>query len=92
MQIIEFLGVGLVAGWIMGKVRKGKNGYGLLKSLVIGVIGSFIGWFFMGFLRVESPNLLTELAMAVLGAAVFFFVVGLFSGKKKKKSSEEDEE
>ncbi len=90
--ILEFLLVGLAAGWIMGKVRhrKGK-GYGLIKSLVIGTIGSLIGFFLMGFFKVESPNILTKIAMAVMGTAFFFFIVGLLRGTKKKKSEDEEE-
>ena len=91
MQLLEFLGVGLAAGWIMGKIRRGR-GYGLVGNLVVGVIGSFIGWFVMGFLKVETPNLFTQLAMAVVGAVVFFFVIGLFKRKKRKKSDEDDDE
>ena len=90
MQLVEFLVVGLVAGWIMGRIRRGK-GYGLIGNLIIGAIGSFIGWFLMGFLKVETPNLLTRIAMAVMGAVVFFLVMGALKWKKKKKSDEDDE-
>lgn len=92
MALLQFLGVGLVAGWVMGKIRKGKGkGYGLIKSLLVGVIGSFIGWFLMGFMKVESPNLFTQLAMAVMGATVFSLVVTLLTGKKKKIPDEDEE-
>ncbi len=90
MPLLEFVCVGLVAGWIMGKIRRGR-GYGLAGNLVVGVIGSFIGWFLMGFLKVEPPNLLGRVAMAVVGAVVFFLLVGLLKFKRKKKSKEEDE-
>lgn len=91
MQLLEFLLVGLAAGWMMGKIRKGKSGYGLFMSLAIGAIGSFIGWFLIGFLRIESRNVLTELLMALTGAALFFFVTGSLTGKKKKPAEGEDE-
>lgn len=92
MPLLQFLTVGLIAGWAMGKLRSPKGkGYGLLKSLLIGVIGSFIGWFLMGFLKVESPNLLAQLAMAVMGATLFSLLVTVVFGKKKKKSEDDDE-
>ena len=88
MQLVEFLVVGLAAGWIMGKIRRGE-GYGLIGNLVIGAIGSCIGWFLMGFLKVEAPNIFARIAMAVMGAAVFFLIAGIFR-RKKKKSDEDD--
>ena len=91
MQMLRFLVIGLVAGWVMGKIRRG-SGYGFFGNLIIGAIGSFIGWFIMGFLKVETPNLLAQLAMAVVGAVVFFLVMGLFKRKKGKKSDEDDDE
>ncbi len=76
----------------MGQIRKGKKqGYGIFKSLLTGVAGSFIGWFLMGFMNIEFPNLLTQVLMAMTGVALLFFVTGLIFGKKKKKPEEGDE-
>jgi uncharacterized membrane protein YeaQ/YmgE (transglycosylase-associated protein family) len=43
-SLIAFLIVGLVAGWLAGKIMRGR-GFGLLGNLAIGVIGSFVGGF-----------------------------------------------
>ena len=83
--------MGVAAGWIMGKIRRGR-GYGFIGNLTIGAIGSFIGWFLMGFLKVEAPNLFAQIAMAVVGAVVFFFIMGLFKRKKRKKPEEDEDE
>jgi uncharacterized membrane protein YeaQ/YmgE (transglycosylase-associated protein family) len=90
MPILEFLVVGLAAGWVMGKIRRGR-GYGFFGNLLIGAIGSLIGWFIMGFLRVESPNLLAQLSMAVVGAVVFFLIMSVLR-REGKKSKENDDE
>lgn len=90
MQLLRFILIGLIAGWMMGRIRDPKKGFGPMKSLLVGAIGSCIGWFLMGFLKVQSPNLLAQVAMAVMGAAVLFLVIGLFSKKKKKKSEDEE--
>ena len=40
----------------MGKVRRGQ-GYGfLIGNLLLGAIGSLIGWFLMGFLTCRNPQ------------------------------------
>ena len=90
MQFFEFLVVGVAAGWIMGRIRRGE-GYGLIGNLVVGAIGSFIGWFLMGFMKVQEPNVFTQIGMAVMGAVVFFLALNLLRFKKKKKSDEEDD-
>jgi uncharacterized membrane protein YeaQ/YmgE (transglycosylase-associated protein family) len=87
---VEFLIVGLAAGWTIGKIRRGR-GYGLVGNLAIGAIGSFVGWFLTGFLKVQAPNIFAEIAMAVVGAIVFFLLVGMVRFLCKKKTSEEEE-
>ena len=44
MNIVLFLVIGLVAGWLAGQIMKGK-GFGLVGNLVVGVIGAFLGGF-----------------------------------------------
>ena len=41
-SIIVILLVGLIAGWLAGKIVQG-TGYGLLGDIVIGISGAFIG-------------------------------------------------
>lgn len=74
----------------MGKIRRGE-GYGIVGNLVIGALGSVIGWFLAGLLQIEARNLLGQIAMAVAGAVVFFLLVGSFKWKRRKKSKSEDE-
>jgi uncharacterized membrane protein YeaQ/YmgE (transglycosylase-associated protein family) len=45
--IIAWLFLGLVAGWLAGKLSRGR-GYGCITDIVLGLIGSVIG---AGFLR-----------------------------------------
>ncbi len=41
-EIIYFLLIGLIAGWLAGLIMKG-SGLGLIGNIVVGIIGSFIG-------------------------------------------------
>ena len=90
MQLLRFVLAGLVAGWVLGKLRRGK-GYGLFGNLAIGTIGSVIGWFLMGLLKVEKSDFLVQMAMAVAGAIVFFLLIGSLKWKRTKKAKEEEE-
>lgn len=76
MEIIGFLLIGLVAGWLAGVLRKGR-GFGLLGNLVVGVIGSLLGGFLFNFVGFSAQGKLATLIMATGGALVLLFLLGL---------------
>ncbi len=73
--------VGLLAGWIAENLMGGN--YGLLTSLVVGLIGALIGPVILGSLGLmpSSGGFLPSLAVSTVGAIVFLFVLRLFQGK-----------
>jgi len=75
MNIVWFLLIGLVAGWLAGQIMKGR-GFGLIGNMVVGVVGAILGGFLFGLLGFESGNLLGSLVTAVLGAIVLLAVIG----------------
>jgi uncharacterized membrane protein YeaQ/YmgE (transglycosylase-associated protein family) len=81
MNIIIFLLVGLVAGWLAGLIMKSR--YGLLGDLIIGVIGSFLGGWLLGLLKFNpGGGLLGTFITAVIGAIVLLFLVRLIFGRR----------
>ncbi len=42
MNLVVFLIIGVLAGWLAGQLMKG-GGYGLIGDLVLGVIGAYVG-------------------------------------------------
>ena len=42
MGFIYWIVVGLIAGWLAGKVMKG-GGYGVLVDIILGILGGFVG-------------------------------------------------
>jgi len=50
MRLIYWIVVGLVAGWLAGKVMKG-SGYGALVDIVLGIFGGIVG---VGFLECSA--------------------------------------
>lgn len=54
MNLIFFLIIGALAGWIAGQLTKGR-GFGLLGNLGLGVLGSIIGGFALGLLGFGRP-------------------------------------
>ncbi|PZO30117.1 MAG: GlsB/YeaQ/YmgE family stress response membrane protein, partial [Betaproteobacteria bacterium] len=53
MSLLVFLLVGIIAGWLAGKLVRG-GGFGLIGDLVVGVIGAFVGGFLFNSLGVSS--------------------------------------
>ena len=75
MNLIFFLIIGALAGWIAGQLTKGR-GFGLLGNLGLGVLGSIIGGFALGLLGFQSAGLLAQLITSVLGAVILLAIVG----------------
>jgi len=45
--IVAWLAVGLIAGWLAGKVVTG-GGYGVVIDIILGLAGAFVGGFVFG--------------------------------------------
>jgi uncharacterized membrane protein YeaQ/YmgE (transglycosylase-associated protein family) len=75
-NLILFLVVGLVAGWLAGKIMKG-SGFGLVGDLIVGVIGAFIGVWLFGQLGIRAGGILGLLVASVVGALLPLYLLRL---------------
>ena len=66
-QLAMFAAIGIVAGWLSGFLL---GGGGLLRNLVVGVIGSFVGAYVVQMfgIRLPVPDYLQQVSTATLGA------------------------
>jgi len=82
MQFVWFILIGLIAGWLAGKLMKG-GGFGLVGDIVVGILGALVGGFLFGTLGVSTGGgLLGAIAAATVGAVVLIFVVRLIKKGK----------
>lgn len=84
LNIIVFLALGALAGWIAGKLMKSKGG--MWFNIVLGIVGSFVGCWVGGLLGIGGSPIGTSfnvvsIITAVLGACLVIAVVRLFSKK-----------
>jgi len=74
MNIIWFLLIGLIAGWLAGKIMKG-GGYGLVGDIIVGVIGAVLGGFLFDLLGISVGGLVGSIITALVGAIVFIYLL-----------------
>jgi uncharacterized membrane protein YeaQ/YmgE (transglycosylase-associated protein family) len=81
---LSWIFLGLVAGWLAGKIARGR-GYGCLTDILLGLIGSVLGgWIFRKLEIGGSGGWLYSLAAATVGAVVLVVIVHLFTGGDKE--------
>ena len=71
MGIIGFLILGGIAGWIAERVM--KRNHGLLKNVVVGVVGSIVGGFLSSLVGIQAYGFVGNLVVATGGAIVFLW-------------------
>jgi len=75
-DLIIFLVIGAVAGWLAGVIMKGC-GYGLVGDIIVGVIGSLIGGWLFGLLGIAAGGLIGSIIAAVVGAIILIGILRL---------------
>lgn len=76
-SLIGWLVIGLLAGWLTGKVTRGA-GFGCLANVFLGLIGAVLGGWIFSRLGIWGGGFLYSLAAATVGAVVLVSVARLF--------------
>jgi uncharacterized membrane protein YeaQ/YmgE (transglycosylase-associated protein family) len=77
MGFIWFLLIGLVAGWLAGKITRG-SGFGALGNMGVGVIGAMLGGFVFRLFGVYTVGLVGSLVTATGGAILLLWLLRRF--------------
>lgn len=80
MSFIWFVIIGLLAGFIAGKIMRG-GGFGWVMNLVIGVVGGLLGGFLFGLLGFHTSSIIGSLITSVVGAVLLLWIAGIISSK-----------
>ena len=77
MEIVLMLIIGALAGWLGSMVFTG-GGLGLLGNIVVGIIGSVVGYWLLGELGVSfGTGVIAAILTGALGAIVILAIVNL---------------
>jgi uncharacterized membrane protein YeaQ/YmgE (transglycosylase-associated protein family) len=74
MNILVWLIIGLLAGWLAGVVVKGR-GFGLLGNIIVGIIGALIGGFVFPLFGLSASGFVGETLFAAGGAILLLVII-----------------
>jgi len=80
MNIIGWIIIGGLAGWIASKIMKTDQSMGIMANIIVGIIGAFVGGFVLGLLGgpgVENFSVYS-LLVATLGSVILLAIVKAF--------------
>ena len=77
MGFIEWILVGLVAGWLAGKVMKG-GGYGVIVDILLGIVGGYLGGWLFGMMGIwPGGGMIGSIIVAFVGAVILVGITRL---------------
>jgi uncharacterized membrane protein YeaQ/YmgE (transglycosylase-associated protein family) len=81
MGWIVTLVVGGIVGWLASLVMKTNAQMGIIANVIVGIVGSSLGFWLAGLLGLAAYGAIAQWAVAVVGAALLIWIlkaVGIF--------------
>ncbi|KVD40534.1 hypothetical protein WK59_13490 [Burkholderia ubonensis] len=76
-QLIVWLIIGGVAGWLAGLIVKG-SGFGIVVDILVGIAGAVIGGWIASAIGVSlGGGIVSAIVVAIVGAVVLLFLINL---------------
>jgi len=88
MNIIAWLILGAIAGYLAGFLVKGDEGYGVIGHVVLGIVGALVGGFLASLLfnvsdPIEGALDISTIVVSVIGAIIAVVVFNLVTGRTR---------
>jgi uncharacterized membrane protein YeaQ/YmgE (transglycosylase-associated protein family) len=75
MGWIVSLIIGGLVGWIASLVMKTDAQMGMIANVVVGIVGSFLGFWAAGLIGIAPSGGILRFVIAVIGAALLIFIL-----------------
>jgi uncharacterized membrane protein YeaQ/YmgE (transglycosylase-associated protein family) len=75
MHWIVTIVVGGIIGWLASLVMKTNAQMGLIANIIVGIVGSSLGFWLAGVLGLTAYGVIAQWIVAVIGAAVLIFIL-----------------
>ena len=82
MGFLSYIIIGIISGFVAGKIMRG-GGFGILVNLVVGIIGGLLGGWLFSLLGIYSWGIIGSLITSVIGAIVFLWILSFFTPTSK---------
>ncbi len=88
-NIIAWIVLGAIAGWIAGMLVKGDERWGVIGHIVLGIVGALVGGFIANALGIgsgrEGGDVLNIMSVivAVVGAVIVVLAVNMLTGRRR---------
>ena len=73
VSLLVSIAIGAVSGWLACLVTNSSSG--LIKNIILGLLGGFVGNFICGLLKISFAGLLGTILVSAAGAVLVVFVV-----------------
>jgi uncharacterized membrane protein YeaQ/YmgE (transglycosylase-associated protein family) len=74
MGFVAWILVGLIAGWLAGRVM-GGGGYGVVGDIVLGILGGIVGGWVFGLLGIgANSGMIGSIVVAFVGAVILVWI------------------
>ena len=87
MNIISWLILGAIAGYLAGFLVKGDEGLGVIGHVVLGIVGALVGGFLASVLfktdAINGAFDISSIVVATIGAILTVVVVNMVSGRSR---------
>jgi uncharacterized membrane protein YeaQ/YmgE (transglycosylase-associated protein family) len=75
VDIVVLVVVGGLVGWLAGHIMKTSGQMGVISNVVVGILGSGLGWWAFTVLGLSAYGLVAHLIMQVLGAVLLIAIL-----------------
>jgi len=83
MNLIGWLVVGAISGWVAGTVMRGR-GFGCIGNVVIGLVGAVIGGYVFEALKVRlASGFVNEIITSLAGAMILLAIANILSPSRR---------
>jgi uncharacterized membrane protein YeaQ/YmgE (transglycosylase-associated protein family) len=82
--LIAWIIIGVIAGWLTGKLMKG-SGFGFFMDMIVGLVGALVGGFVashLGFGTTGQHGMIGSIIIATIGAVILTVILRLISGNR----------
>jgi uncharacterized membrane protein YeaQ/YmgE (transglycosylase-associated protein family) len=79
MNFIVTLIIGGIVGWLASLLMKTGGQMGIIANIVVGIVGSFLGFWLAGVLGFAATGVVARWIVAVIGAAILIGILKMLN-------------